>query len=662
MTKPFYITTPIYYVNDKPHLGHAYTTIAADAKVRFHRLRGEPAFLLTGTDENAQKVERAARAAGADPLAFCDAYSAKFRELWAQLGVRFDDYIRTTEERHRLGVQEIWRRVAGAGDIYLGSYAGWYAVRDEAFYAGEELTEGPGGEKIAPSGAEVEWVEEPSYFFRLGKYQEALLEHYRRHPEFIQPESRRNEVVRFVEGGLRDLSVSRTSIKWGIPVPGDPAHVVYVWFDALSNYLTAGGFGPGGIHPANPWPADQHFIGKDIIRFHAVFWPAFLLSAGVELPKQVFGHGWWTVEGQKMSKSLGNAVDPHWLIGEYGADAFRYFLLREIPFGADGDFSHRALIDRTNSDLANDLGNLLHRTLSMVKRYREGRVRRAPGGEGEAESNLRYLAREAAARHAQHMDATNFQEALKAAWGVVGAANKYLDSSAPWALAKEKKLERLDTVLYYAAASARVAAVLASPVMPGAAERMARQLGLSEDWLAGTFNHLTALEALPDSLDTRLGQPIFPRIEEDARAEIERKVAARIAEGKAPAEEKADGKPPEAEPAADEAAANLVTLEEFEKLDLRAARVLAAEAVPKSKNLLKLQVSLGGGTRTIVAGIAQHYAPGDMVGKTVILVANLRPAKLMGVESQGMLLAAREGDRLLVAGIQGEVSPGAKIS
>ncbi|OGL58779.1 MAG: methionine--tRNA ligase [Candidatus Tectomicrobia bacterium RIFCSPLOWO2_02_FULL_70_19] len=395
MTKPFYVTTPIYYVNDKPHLGHAYTTIAADAKVRFHRLRGEPAFLLTGTDENAQKVERAARAAGADPRAFCDAYSAKFRGLWAKLGIRFDDYIRTTEERHVRGVQEIWRRVARNGDIYLGSYAGWYAVRDEAFYTEEELTEGPGGKKIAPSGAEAEWVEEPSYFFRLGKYQERLLAHYRGHPEFIQPETRRNEVVRFVEGGLRDLSVSRTSIKWGIPVPDDPAHVVYVWFDALSNYLTAGGFGPAGAAPANPWPADQHFIGKDIIRFHAVFWPAFLMSAGVELPRQVFGHGWWTVEGQKMSKSLGNAVDPHWLIEEYGADAIRYFLLREIPFGADGDFSHRALIDRINSDLANDLGNLLHRTLSMVKRFREGRVRRARGGEGEAESNLNYLAREA---------------------------------------------------------------------------------------------------------------------------------------------------------------------------------------------------------------------------------------------------------------------------
>ncbi|MBI2177593.1 MAG: methionine--tRNA ligase subunit beta, partial [Candidatus Tectomicrobia bacterium] len=448
----------------------------------------------------------------------------------------------------------------------------------------------------------------------------------------------------------------------GIPVPGGPAHVVYVWFDALSNYLTAGGFGPGGIHPANPWPAGQHFIGKDIIRFHAVFWPAFLLSAGVELPKQVFGHGWWTVEGQKMSKSLGNAVDPHWLIGEYGVDAIRYFLLREIPFGADGDFSHRALIDRINSDLANDLGNLLHRTLSMVKRYREGRVRRAREGEGEAEAALRLSAGEAVERYIRHMEATNFQEALKAAWQVIAAANKYLDSSAPWALAKEKKLERLDTVLYHAAASARLAAVLASPVMPETAEKMARQLNLPEGWLSASFEKLTALDALPQSLDTRLGQPIFPRIEEDAREELRRKVAARIAEGEGQAGAKADGKAAEGKSAAEDAAGNLVTLGEFQKLDLRAARVLAAEAVPRSKNLLKLQVTLGGEPRTIVAGIARHYAPEALVGRTVILVANLQPARLMGIESQGMLLAARDGERLLVAGIEGEVSPGAKIS
>ena len=686
MTKPFYITTPIYYVNDKPHLGHAYTTVAADAKARFHRLRGEPAFLLTGTDENAQKVERVARAAGEDPLAFCDAYSAKFRELWAKLNIRYDDYIRTTEERHKLGVQEIWRRVREAGDIYLGSYAGWYAVRDEAFYAEEEISEGPGGKKVAPTGAEVEWVEEPSYFFRLGKYQEPLLAHYRAHPEFVQPETRRNEVVRFVESGLRDLSVSRTSIKWGIPVPDDPAHVVYVWFDALSNYLTAGGFGPGGAAPGNPWPADQHFIGKDIIRFHAVFWPAFLMSAGVPLPKQVFSHGWWTVEGQKMSKSLGNAVDPHWLIEEYGVDPIRYFLLREIAFGLDGDFSHRALIERINSDLANDLGNLLHRTLSMVKRYREGKISRGRGLPGlnelhdQRDSILRDVISQAVAAYVHGMETTNFQDALKSTWRVVGAGHKYIDECTPWtlassgadsgkaganALSKEDAERRLDIVLYHMVATVRIAAVLISPVMPEAAEKMARQLNLPKDWLKGPFGEvLTDFDALPESLETKLGQPIFPRIEEEIREEIQRKVAARIAGGEAlpvPAGEKPGPKAGEGEADAGGEAANLVTIDDFRKLDLRAARVMAAEAVPKSKNLLKLQVTLGGAPRTVVAGIARHYAPEALVGRTIILVANLAPARLMGIESQGMLLAARDGDRLLVAGVEGEISPGAKI-
>ena len=337
--KPFYVSTPIYYVNDKPHLGHAYTTVACDAKARFHRLRGEPTQFLTGTDEHGQKLQRAAREAGMDPQAFCDMNSAKFRELWEKLDISYDDYIRTTEERHIRGVQELWRRVEAAGDIYLGAYAGWYAVRDEAFYTESELTEAPGGVKLGPTGAEVEWVEEPSYFFRLSKYAEPLLAHYEKNPLFVQPESRRNEVMSFVRGGLKDLSLSRTSFQWGIPVPGDEKHVIYVWFDALSNYLTAPGFDENGVREGSPWPTDQHFIGKDILRFHAVYWPAFLLSAEVPLPGQVFSHGWWTVEGQKMSKSLGNAVDPHWLIEEYGVDAIRYFLLREIPFGLDGDFS-----------------------------------------------------------------------------------------------------------------------------------------------------------------------------------------------------------------------------------------------------------------------------------------------------------------------------------
>ncbi len=645
--KPFYVSTPIYYVNDKPHLGHAYTTVACDAKARFHRLRGEPAHFLTGTDEHGQKLQRAAREAGMDPLAFCDMNSAKFRELWEKLEISYDDYIRTTEERHIRGVQELWRRVEAAGDIYLGVYAGWYAVRDEAFYTESELSEGPGGKKLAPTGAEVEWVEEPSYFFRLSKYAKPLLDHYEKNPQFVQPESRRNEVMSFVRGGLKDLSLSRTSFQWGIPVPGDEKHVIYVWFDALSNYLTAPGFDEDGIREGSAWPTDQHFIGKDILRFHAVYWPAFLLSAAVPLPGQVFSHGWWTVEGQKMSKSLGNAVDPHWLIEEYGVDAIRYFLLKEIPFGLDGDFSHSALIDRINSDLANDLGNLLYRTLNMVKRYREGKLERAPSGDTGAESAFCDFVTEAAARYENGMSATHFQHGLRAAWEVISYANKYIDSNAPWALAREGEEARLCSVLWHAVAAIRVVAAMISPVMPSTAGRIAAQIGLAEDWTSALYSELMNMTGLPEVLDTNLGSPLFPRIEDETKVAIQAKVARRIAGGE--------------EATAQEDAKDRISIEEFQKMDLRAAQVLEAERIPKSKSLLKLTVSLGEETRTVVAGLAKYYAPGDLVDRKVILVANLEPARLMGVESQGMVLAAEDGGNVLLACVEETVAPGAPI-
>ena len=646
--KPFYVSTPIYYVNDKPHLGHAYTTVACDAKARFHRLRGEPTQFLTGTDEHGQKLERAAREAGMDPLAFCDMNSAKFRELWEKLDISYDDYIRTTEERHIRGVQELWRRVEAAGDIYLGAYAGWYAVRDEAFYTESELTDGPDGKKIGPTGAEVEWVEEPSYFFRLSKYAEPLLEHYEKYPQFVQPESRRNEVMSFVRGGLKDLSLSRTSFQWGIPVPGDEKHVIYVWFDALSNYLTAPGFDEDGVREGSPWPTDQHFIGKDILRFHAVYWPAFLLSAGVPLPGQVFSHGWWTIEGQKMSKSLGNAVDPHWLIEEYGVDAIRYFLLKEIPFGLDGDFSHGALIDRINSDLANDLGNLLHRTLNMVKRYREGRLERSAAGDTEAEGAFCDFVAEAVEKYERGMSATHFQHGLRAAWEVISCANKYIDTNAPWTLAKEGDEARLCSVLWHAVAAIRVVAAMISPVMPASAQKIGAQIGLSEDWTSAPYAELMDMRGLPEDLATNLGAPLFPRIEDEVKEAIQEKVARRIAGGEE-----------EAAPAEDEK--EQISFDEFQKMDLRAAQVIEAERIPKSKNLLKLTVSLGEETRTVVAGIAKHYAPEDLPGRKVILVANLAPAKLMGVESQGMVLAAEDGENLLLLGVDETVTPGAPI-
>ena len=452
----------------------------------------------------------------------------------------------------------------------------------------------------------------------------------------------------FVRGGLKDLSLSRTSFQWGIPVPGDEGHVIYVWFDALSNYLTAPGFDENGVREGSAWPTDQHFIGKDILRFHAVYWPAFLLSAGVPLPGQVFSHGWWTVEGQKMSKSLGNAVDPHWLIEEYGVDAIRYFLLKEIPFGLDGDFSHGALIDRINSDLANDLGNLLYRTLNMVKRYREGRLERTPSGDSEAESAFCEFVADAAMKYERGMSATHFQNGPESRPGrVISCANKYIDSNAPWALAKEGEEDRLRSVLWHAVAALRVVAAMISPVMPVSAQKIAAQIGLAEDWANAPYSELMDMRRLPEELVTSIGAPLFPRIEDEAKEAIQEKVARRISGGE--------------ETAPEEDVKEEISFEEFQKMDLRAALVLDAERIPKSKNLLKLTVSLGGEPRTVVAGLAKHYAPEDLTGRKVILVANLTPARLMGVESQGMVLAAEDGEHLLLVGVDETVTPGAPI-
>jgi len=504
--RPFYVTTPIYYVNDAPHIGHAYTTLACDVLARFMRCDGHDVKFLTGTDEHGQKVEKSAAAAGMAPQAFTDKVSQNFRELSHALNFSNDDFIRTTEERHLHSCQAIWNRLMEAGEIYLDAYKGWYAVRDEAFYAEAELTERPDGKRVAPSGAEVEWVEEPSYFFRLSAWQDRLLAFYEANPNFIGPDTRRNEVIAFVKGGLKDLSVSRTTFKWGVPVPGDPDHIMYVWLDALTNYITAVGY--PDIECAEfttYWPADVHVVGKDILRFHAVYWPAFLMGAGIAPPKRVFAHGWWTNEGQKISKSLGNVIDPHSLVERYGLDQVRYFLLREVPFGNDGDFSHRAMVGRMNNDLANDFGNLAQRVLSMVAKNCGAAVP-DPGDFTAADRKLLDSAAALLPCMREHMAGQQLHTALGRIWEVVAEANRYVDEQAPWALRKTDPA-RMATVLYTAAETVRRLALLAWPVMPGSMGRLLDQLGVSPEG-----RDFAALET-PLVSGTALPRPtgVFPR-------------------------------------------------------------------------------------------------------------------------------------------------------
>ena len=510
MTRSFYITTPIYYENAAPHVGHAYTSIAADVLARFKRLDGYDVFFLTGTDEHGQKVEKAAADAGLDVQTFTDRVSDDFRDMTRRMGVSNDDFIRTTEDRHKASTTELWRRLVAADQIYIGHYEGWYAVRDEAFYDEDELTTRPDGSKIAPSGAPAEWVREPSYFFRLSAWQDKLLEFYENHPDFIGPNARRNEVVSFVRGGLRDLSVSRTSFRWGIPVPGAPEHVMYVWLDALINYITACGF-PDETHPRwKFWPADVHMVGKDITRFHAVYWPAFLMAAGMETPRRISSHGWWTIEGEKMSKSIGNVIDPRELVDSFGLDAVRFFLLREVPFGNDGDFSRKALISRMNGELANDLGNLAQRSLSLIAKNCGG-ILPGRGVNTPADAIILAAANALPATLRSQLDRQAFHEALEEVWKVIRAANAYIDHQAPWALRKTDPARMAD-VLRVLVDVQRVIAIVLQPFMPDAMSRMLDQLGVpAEGRMLGALDApLSAGIALPPP------QGIFPRFVEEA--------------------------------------------------------------------------------------------------------------------------------------------------
>ena len=510
MSKQFYLTTPIYYVNGAPHIGHAYTSVATDVLARWKRLDGYKVFFLTGTDEHGQKVEKAAKDAGLDPQSFTDRVAADFRDMSARMGISNDAFIRTTEERHKRACTALWERLAVNGHIYLGHYEGWYAVRDEAFYGEDELITGADGVKRAPSGAPVEWVREPSYFFRLSAWQQKMLDFYDSHPDFIAPPARRNELLNFVRGGLTDLSISRTSFRWGVPVPGDPAHVMYVWLDALANYITAAGY-PDETAPLwHFWPADLHMVGKEIARFHALYWPAFLMAAGLPPPKRVFSHGWWTVEGEKMSKSVGNVIDPRELVDSFGLDPVRYFLLREVPFGNDGDFSRRALIGRMNSELANDLGNLAQRTLSLIARNCDGALP-GRGAQEPADATLLAAARALPDLLRERLDRQAYHEALEEVWKVIRGANAYIDHQAPWALRKTDPA-RMALVLRVLADVLRITATVLLPFMPGSMARMLDQLGVPED--GRTLAALT--EPVAEGTTLPPPQGVFPRYVEEA--------------------------------------------------------------------------------------------------------------------------------------------------
>src|ERR1700723_493331 len=666
MSRKFYITTPIYYVNARPHIGHAYTTIACDTIARRQRLLGAETFFLTGTDEHGQKIERAAQAAGKTPQQYADEISAEFRKLWQRMGISNDDFIRTREDRHKKRVQELFRKIRDNGYIHKGTYTGQYCVSDELYVDGAQP-----GDPCPTCGRITETVHEENYFFKLSAFQDKLLALYA-NPEFIRPEARRNEVISFVRSGLRDLSISRSTFTWGIPVPDDPKHVIYVWLDALANYITAIGYGSShtGAQEAFKkfWPADVQMIGKEIVRFHCVYWPAFLMAAGLPMPKAIVAHGWLLFEESKMSKSRGNIVRTETILDVLGADALRYFLLREVVFGQDGSFSFDALVQRYNSDLANGLGNLASRTLTMIHRYFHGEVpypshaaAKIPADEAIAET-----AGKAIRDFGALFDQFQFSRALETAWGLVAAVDKYIVENEPWALGEKQDEEsraRLATVLYTSAEALRIATVLAHPVIPEATTKIWTQMGLGDIQKVD----LNTLAWGQLQLGTRLGEvsPVFPRADKSAIERMQN-MEEQQRDGAAEAKTEAVTSPVSVAPAIPAVAANAeaakISIEDFSKIELRVGVVKVAERVPKADKLLRLEIDIGTEVGQVLAGIAGVYAPETLIGRKVVIVANLAPRKLRGLESNGMIVAASlEGGKPVLAGFLEDVPVGARL-
>jgi len=669
--KPFYLTTPLYYVNSKPHLGHTYTTVIADCLARYKKMQGFEVCFLTGTDEHGQNIERAAAAKGITPKELADTVAEEYQKLWSQYGIEYDQFIRTTENRHRIGAGEIFRRAVEKGTIYKGEYSGWYCIHCNLFAPESETR--PNCEVCSRP---TERITEESYFFRLSEFQKRLLDHYEKFPGFVVPTSRFNEVISFVRGGLKDLSISRTSVKWGIPVPGDDRHVIYVWFDALVGYLTGIGFGnPSGAESFQKyWPAQVQLVGKDILRFHAVYWPAFLMAADLDLPKQIFAHGWWLKDETKMSKSRGNVIDPILLKEHLGSDAVRYFLLREVPFGLDGNFSYEALVQRVNSDLANDFGNLVSRTLTLISKNFSNRIPYPSAVEAHTrlDREIEQAALVSIKGYQAQMDQLAFSKALEAVWELLAKANKYINESAPWALTDDpSQRPRLATVLYTSAEVIRIATVLLAPVLPDSCKSVWKQLGMSSELKACRIDELK-WGGLP--VGTSIGEisPVFPRL--DKKVILEKLFQPKSESGvaTAPAESGEEDKnstventavPLPAGSISEDSPTDKITIDDFAKIDLRVGQILSAERIQGADKLLKLHVDLGNETRQVLAGIAKHYAPESLLGKKIIIVSNLQPRKMRGLESQGMLLAASVGaeDKPVLATFLEDVPNGAKL-